>query len=57
MGHLLGELLDARMAQRSGVDVDEEVAAMVELQNAYTINARVIATLQSMWDSLLGAVR
>jgi flagellar hook-associated protein 1 FlgK len=53
----LGELLAGRIAQRSGVDVDSEVARMVELQNAYTINARVIATLQSMWDALFGAVR
>jgi flagellar hook-associated protein 1 FlgK len=53
----LGELLGARMAQRSGVDVDHEVAAMVELQNAYTINARVVATVQAMWDALFGAVR
>jgi flagellar hook-associated protein 1 FlgK len=45
------------MQQRSGVDVDREVAAMVELQNAYTINARVIATVQAMWDALFGSVR
>lgn len=53
----LGELLGTRMQDRSGVDVDREVAAMVELQNAYTINARVISTLQAMWDALFGAVR
>lgn len=53
----LGELLGGRMQQRSGVDVDREVAAMVELQNAYTINARVVATVQAMWDALLGSVR
>ncbi|WP_270936532.1 FlgK family flagellar hook-associated protein, partial [Falsiroseomonas oryzae] len=53
----LRELLGARMQQRSGVDVDREVAAMVELQNAYTVNARVVATVQAMWDALFGAVR
>lgn len=53
----LGELLGARLQQRSGVDVDREIAAMVELQNAYTVNARVIASVQAMWDALLGAVR
>lgn len=53
----LGEILGTRLQQRSGVDVDREVAAMVELQNAYTINARVIATVQAMWDALLGSVR
>ncbi|WP_237216871.1 flagellar hook-associated protein FlgK [Falsiroseomonas oryziterrae] len=53
----LGQLLGARMQARSGVDVDREVAAMVELQNAYTMNARVVATVQSMWDALFSAVR
>ena len=53
----LRELLGGRMQQRSGVDVDREVAAMVELQNAYTVNARVVSTLQAMWDALFGAVR
>ncbi len=49
--------LEARFAQRSGVDVDAEMAAMVGLQNAYAANARVMATVQQMWDSLLAAVR
>jgi flagellar hook-associated protein 1 FlgK len=53
----LGELLGTRLQQRSGVDVDHEVAAMIELQNAYTINARVIATVQAMWDALFSAAR
>ncbi|MBR0683183.1 hypothetical protein GXW74_22025 [Roseomonas eburnea] len=49
--------LEARFAQRSGVDVDTEMAAMVALQNAYAANARVMSTVQAMWDALLGAVR
>ncbi len=49
--------LEARFAQRSGVDVDAEMAAMVTLQNAYAANAKVMATVQQMWDALLGAVR
>ena len=49
--------LEARFAQRSAVDVDEEMAAMVTLQNAYAANARVLSTVQAMWDALLGAVR
>jgi flagellar hook-associated protein 1 FlgK len=53
----LREVLGARIAERSGVDVDEEVAAMVQLQTAYGVNARVIATAQAMWDALFGAVR
>lgn len=49
--------LEARFAQRSGVDVDQEMAAMVALQNAYAANARVLSTVQAMWDALFGAVR
>jgi len=49
--------LEARFAQRSGVDVDAEMAAMVTLQNAYAANARIMSTVQAMWDALLGAVR
>lgn len=30
---------------------------MVQLQNAYAANARVLGTVQAMWDSLLAAVR
>ncbi len=41
----------------TGVDVDSEMAMMIQLQNAYGAHARVIATMQSMWDQLLGAVR
>jgi flagellar hook-associated protein 1 FlgK len=51
------DLLAARFAERSGVDVDREMAAMVQLQTAYGVNARVLSTAQAMWDALFGAVR
>jgi flagellar hook-associated protein 1 FlgK len=51
------DLLRGRVAERSGVDVDAEMAAMVQLQTAYGVNARVVSTVQAMWDALLGAVR
>jgi len=53
----LRSLLEDRFARVSGVDVDAEMAAMISLQNAYAANARVLGTLQSMWDSLLAAVK
>jgi flagellar hook-associated protein 1 FlgK len=43
--------------RREGVDVDAEMAGMVQLQNAYAANARVMAAVQSMWDALLASVR
>ncbi|MCK8783047.1 flagellar hook-associated protein FlgK [Roseomonas sp. NAR14] len=49
--------LQGRVSTRSGVDSDEEMATMVQLQNAYAANARVMTTVQSMWDALLAAVR
>jgi flagellar hook-associated protein 1 FlgK len=45
--------LQAKFKQRSGVDTDQEMAAMVTLQNAYAANARVVTTIQNMWASLL----
>jgi flagellar hook-associated protein 1 FlgK len=53
----LAGALEARLAEASGVDIDRELAAMVALQNAYAANARVMAAVQQMFDSLLSAVR
>ncbi|WP_135468368.1 flagellar hook-associated protein FlgK [Crenalkalicoccus roseus] len=49
--------LEARLRRESGVDVDAEMAGLVALQNAYAANARVVGTVQAMWDSLLAAMR
>jgi flagellar hook-associated protein 1 FlgK len=49
--------LDARFQQQSGVDPDTEMAHLVQLQNAYAANARVMNTAQQMWDQLLAMVR
>lgn len=53
----LRDVLSSRLQERSGVDVDKEVASMVQLQTAYGVNARVISTVQAMWDALFNAVR
>ncbi|MBP0447664.1 hypothetical protein J8J14_23175 [Roseomonas sp. SSH11] len=45
------------LQQREGVDVDAEMASMVQLQNAYAANARVMSVVQDMWDALLASVR
>lgn len=49
--------LEARFKAQSGVDPDAEMAKLVQLQNAYAVNARVMNTAQQMWDQLLGMVR
>lgn len=49
--------LESRLAIRSGVSVDTELAQMVQLQTAYAANAKVITAVQSMWTQLLDSVR
>ncbi len=49
--------LQQRFATQSGVSVDAEMTTMIQLQQAYGANAKVITTVQQMWDVLLSAVR
>jgi flagellar hook-associated protein 1 FlgK len=49
----LGERLEADY----GVDVDEEMARLMELQNAFAANARVMSVAQELIQSLLSSVR
>ncbi len=48
--------LSARMASISGVSLDEEGANLVRYQNSYNAAAKVIATVQEMYDTLLNIV-
>jgi flagellar hook-associated protein 1 FlgK len=41
----------------SGVNIDEEMANLVDLQAKYEASATMIATIQDLFDTLLGAVR
>lgn len=50
-------LAERKLAERVGISLDDEMALLIRLQNAYAANARVIATVQSMFDALLVAVR
>jgi flagellar hook-associated protein 1 FlgK len=53
----LSDGLQARFNRQSRVDVDSEMASLIQLQNAYAANARVMSTAQTMWDTLFGSVR
>lgn len=53
----LSDGLQARFSRQSQVDVDSEMASLIQLQNAYAANARVMSTAQTMWDTLFGSVR
>lgn len=49
---LLLQLKDRRESI-SGVNIDEEVATLIQFQNSYQANARVITTLTEMLDTLI----
>jgi flagellar hook-associated protein 1 FlgK len=48
--------VEARLASVRGVSLDEEGANMVRYQNAYDAAARVVTTVQEMFDTLLKMV-
>ncbi|KPH62807.1 flagellar hook-associated protein FlgK [Novosphingobium aerophilum] len=52
----LSDALDRRDSY-SGVNVDEELAQMVILQNSYSAAARVMTTASEMYDTLIGMLR
>jgi flagellar hook-associated protein 1 FlgK len=47
------ESLDERLQSEYGVNVDEEMARLIELQNAYAANSRVIAAVQDLMNRLM----
>ncbi len=49
--------LNNTLSTSTGVNMDTEMSLMIQLQNAYGANAKVIATVQSMWTQLIGAVQ
>ena len=45
--------LQQRFNSQSGVNIDTEMSNLIALQNAYSANARVMSTIQSMMQTLL----
>lgn len=45
--------VEARFTETSGVSVDQEMSNLVELQNAYAANARIISAVKEMMDLLM----
>jgi flagellar hook-associated protein 1 FlgK len=45
--------LQQRFNDSSSVNVDQEMATLLTLQNAYAANARVLSTVKDMFDTLL----
>jgi flagellar hook-associated protein 1 FlgK len=48
--------LSGKLSSESGVNMDTEMSNMIQLQNAYGANAKIISTVQAMWTQLLNAV-
>ena len=48
--------LQKKMDATSGVNIDEEMAQLLALQNAYSANARVMSSIKQMYDTLLQAM-
>jgi flagellar hook-associated protein 1 FlgK len=49
----INDQLTQTLTGESGVNVDQEMALMVQLQNSYSANARVVSTIKDMFDALL----
>ena len=49
--------LNAKVSAVSGVNMDTDMSQMLSLQNAYSVNAKVIAGIQSMFAQLLQVVQ
>lgn len=48
--------LQANLSASTGVSVDDQMANVVALQNAYEANAKVVAAVQTMFTALLAAL-
>jgi flagellar hook-associated protein 1 FlgK len=45
--------LERRFSSVSGVQLDQELSDMTQLQNIYTANARVLSAVKDMFDVLM----
>ena len=50
------DTISDQMQTEYGVNLDEEMARLMELQNAYSANARVVSVVKELLDALLASV-
>jgi flagellar hook-associated protein 1 FlgK len=48
--------LTNQVSSQSGVSIDQQMSLMIQLQNAYGANAKVMSAVQNMFSELLNAV-
>ena len=53
----LSEAVNFKADSVSSVNLDEEIAALMNLQQAYSVAARLITTVDEMLDELVNAAR
>jgi flagellar hook-associated protein 1 FlgK len=53
----LKDTLQRQLLDDSGVNIDEELASLIQVQTAYTASARVITAVNQLFDDLLDAIR
>ncbi len=49
--------LNTQLTSQTGVSIDQQMSLMIQLQNAYGANAKVMSAVQSMFTTLLQAVQ
>ena len=49
--------LSNSLSTGSGVNMDTQMSLMIQLQNAYGVNAKIIGAVQSMWNQLINTVQ
>ena len=52
----LQSALQSKLSAGSSVNIDAEMSTMIQLQNAYVANARVMSSVQSMWTQLAQSI-
>ena len=45
--------IESRFSASSGVSVDEELSNLIQVQNAYAANARIVSAVKEMMDLLM----
>jgi flagellar hook-associated protein 1 FlgK len=53
----LRDLLNERLLNESGVNIDEELSTLIVIQTAYAAAARAVTAADEMFDDLLNAIR
>ena len=49
--------LSGQLTSQTGVNLDQQMSLMIQLQNAYGANAKVMDAVQNMFTELLGMVQ